>query len=325
MMKIEQQVTKYLDWCQNVCRLKPVTMDYIKSNLNYFKATITAENACQITNHQINRWIGTYSRWFMSDCQFVSDRTLNKRIGVIIGFFKFLKDCGYELELQVPYIRKVKAKRQKRIYYTREEIKYVLKYARPLEMLCIKMKFDSGLRLMELAHIRLSDISGRQIRVIGKGDKEEFVYITIETYLLLHKYIELMHLSNDDWLFPCQRGNNKFEQSVSKATMRRWLCDPFLRAAANTNDFNLREKLYKFHPHALRHSFATDLQRNGTPIDIIKELMRHDETKTTEIYLHLFDQLKINDYDKYRLPQESLIIGTARKEVVNQVHNLHFK
>jgi|GEM_PF-312923 phage integrase domain protein SAM domain protein len=324
MIKIEQQIAKYLDWCQNVCRLKPVTMDYIKSNLNYFKRTVDAKDARYITNYQINQWIGTYGRCFMGSYTPVSDRTLNKRIGVIVGFFKFLKDCGYKLELQTPYIRKVKAKRQKRIYYTREEIKHVLKYAQPLEMLCIKMKFDSGLRLMELANIRLNHIDGRQIKVIGKGNKEEFVYITIETYFLLQKYIQVTKLSNDDWLFPCQRGDNKFEQHVSKATITRWLRNPFLKAAENTNNFNLREKLYKFHPHTLRHSFATDLQRNGTPINIIKELMRHDHNRTTEEYLHLFDQFKIDYYDKYRLPINATIDDLVGESKVRQVHDLYF-
>lgn len=324
MTKIKKQIDKYLDWRQNVCHLKPVTMNYIRSNLNYFEMTIGASDARHISNYQVARWIGTYGRVFMDKNQIVSDRTVNKRISVIIGFFKFLKECGYELDLQIPYIRKIKAKKQKRIYYTREEIKHVLKYARPLEMLCIKMKFDSGLRLMELANVRLNHINGRQIKVIGKGDKEEFVYITIETYFLLQKYIQVTKLSNDDWLFPCQRGKNRFDQPVSKATMRRWLRTPFLKAAENTNDFNLREKLYKFYPHSLRHSFATDLQRNGTPIDIIKELMRHDETRTTEVYLHLFDQFKIDYYDKYRLPESITVADLIGEAKICQVHDLDF-
>lgn len=324
MIEIEKQVGKYLDWCCDVCRLKPVTLDYIRGNLNYFKTTIGADDACKITNYQVNQWIGIYGRVFMDKNQAASDRTVNKRIGVIIGFFKFLKECGCELDLQIPYIRKIKARKQKRIYYTREEIKHVLKYARPLEVLCIRMKFDSGLRLMELVNIRLNDINGRQIRVIGKGDKEEFVYITIETCFLLQKYIEEMKLANDDWLFPCRRGNNKFEQPVSKATMTRWLRDPFLRAAENTNDFNLREKLCKFYPHALRHSFATDLQRNGTPINVIKELMRHDHLRTTEVYLHLFDQFKIEYYDKYRLPANITVADLVGESKVRQVYDLNF-
>lgn len=82
MMKIEQQVTKYLDWCQNICHLKPVTMDYIKSNLNYFKATIGAGDACKITNYQVNQWIGTYGRVFMDKNQIVSSLIYKYHISV---------------------------------------------------------------------------------------------------------------------------------------------------------------------------------------------------------------------------------------------------
>jgi site-specific recombinase XerD len=44
-----------------------------------------------------------------------------------------------------------------------------------------------------------------------------------------------------------------------------------------------------FYPHALRHSFATDLQRRGASVEEIKEMLGHKNIATTERYLHGLD------------------------------------
>ena len=54
-----------------------------------------------------------------------------------------------------------------------------------------------------------------------------------------------------------------------------------------------------FYPHALRHSFATDLQRRGASVEEIKEMIGHSSVATTERYLHGFEGRLLELFDKY--------------------------
>jgi site-specific recombinase XerD len=78
------------------------------------------------------------------------------------------------------------------------------------------------------------------------------------------------------WLFPSQKTHGK----------ERWYSSDkrlvsALREAAGT--LNITQRV---NPHALRHSFATGLLRDGVDVRVIQEQMGHTSLETTEIYLH---------------------------------------
>ena len=58
----------------------------------------------------------------------------------------------------------------------------------------------------------------------------------------------------------------------------------------------------KVTPHILRHSFATHLLENGTNLRYIQSLLRHNSSKTTEIYT----QVAINNIKAIKSPIELL-------------------
>lgn len=51
----------------------------------------------------------------------------------------------------------------------------------------------------------------------------------------------------------------------------------------------------KHGPHALRHSLASALLHNNTPMPVISEILGHTDTKTTSVYLKI-DTLHLRDY-----------------------------
>ena len=78
------------------------------------------------------------------------------------------------------------------------------------------------------------------------------------------------------WLFPSQKvhGTERWHSTDKRLVTA-------LREAANILGITQR-----VNPHALRHSYATGLLRDGVDIRVIQEQMGHTNIETTEIYLH---------------------------------------
>ncbi|WP_435412523.1 site-specific tyrosine recombinase/integron integrase [Psychroserpens mesophilus] len=139
--------------------------------------------------------------------------------------------------------------------------------------------YSCGLRVSELINLKLSDLFFAEgfIKVTGKGDKQRFVPIGLNT----QKYINIwqqertkIDVSPDDkdTLFLNHRGSK-----LTRAMIFTIIKD--LAKAINLNKV--------ISPHTLRHSFATHLLENGADLRAIQLMLGHESITTTEIYMHV--------------------------------------
>ena len=140
--------------------------------------------------------------------------------------------------------------------------------------------YSCGLRVTELITLQISDLFFEEgfIRVIGKGDKQRFVPINVETQKFIVIYMN--HIRNqihvkkgfNDTLFLNRRGKQLTRNMI------------FLIIKSLAEKAGLEKKIS---PHTFRHSFATHLLENGADLRSIQQMLGHESITTTEIYMHV--------------------------------------
>jgi len=140
--------------------------------------------------------------------------------------------------------------------------------------------YSCGLRVSELIDLQVSDLFFDEgfIRVIGKGNKQRFVPINIQTQKFINLYI-----NNNRKLLNIQKG---FEDTVFLNRRGKKLT----RVMIFTIIKNLTKEAgidKNISPHTFRHSFATHLLERGADLRAIQQMLGHESITTTEIYMHL--------------------------------------
>jgi site-specific recombinase XerD len=132
--------------------------------------------------------------------------------------------------------------------------------------------YDNGMRISELVKIRICDIDfqGKTIIVMGKGQRERPVPITVYTRKQILRYIDQVRTricpKDSPYLFVNCDGE-PFSISSVQQFMRRLLEKSGLEV--------------KFSPHVLRHSFATQYLANGGNVFYLKAILGHKSLITT--------------------------------------------
>lgn len=142
----------------------------------------------------------------------------------------------------------------------------------------LELLFATGLRASEIISLKLNQISmdEKEIRLIGKGNKERIVHFNdaskeaLSLYLTKKRRILVLEKKEDDGtVFLNRKGN-----PLTKKSLEYLVTD-----SAKKANFPL-----KVYPHMFRHSFATELVNNGADLRVVQELMGHASVSTTAIY-----------------------------------------
>ena len=277
--QIDKQIDEYLNYCENVRRMSEQTLHSKRWICREFLKTIKIDSLSELSNKHINEWIAEQT------ARGCSGRTINSRLVNLVAMLRYFQDMGISFpKLKLRLIIKCKEQPPRRVYYTREQIEQVLRYADHLEWLLIKLCFDCGLRISELRNLRLMNLNGRMVTFIGKGSKARESYMSEEARSRLDDWIQRNRISDFIWV----RALGKNEP-MSVEDIRYLMRKPFYQAGFKN-----------FYPHALRHSFATDIQKHGASLMETKEMLGHARIETTERYVHGLEGHLEYFFDKYK-------------------------
>lgn len=149
--------------------------------------------------------------------------------------------------------------------------------------------YSCGLRVSECCNIKMTDYYNRErrITVTGKGDKQRMVPVGDYAAQALDNYItgarnELLGKKKSRYMFISKQGRVITRQEV-------WVR---LKYYAGLCGLELKV-------HTLRHSFATQLLKNGADLRSVQEFLGHSDIRTTEIYTHVNTDDLLNAFRKF--------------------------
>ncbi len=211
-----------------------------------------------------------------------------RKLSAIKSFYKYLTVRTKQLQdnpvqdLEYPKLRKSLPK-----YLTLEQSAALLQAVsgqnEKRDYAILMLFLNCGIRRSELVGLNLSDVYEDRIRVVGKGNKERFVYFgsscrkAIDAYLLERNE---KILSDNRALFGSRNGNR-----ISVEAVHRLVKKALLQAGLDSTQFSA---------HKLRHTAATMMLSGGVDVKTVQEVLGHENLNTTQIYTHIENtELKI--------------------------------
>lgn len=218
----------------------------------------------------------------------ISASSRARKLSAIKSFYKYLTVRTKQLtenpvaDLEYPKLRKSLPK-----YLTMEQSAALLQaVSGPNEKrdYAILMLFlNCGIRRSELVGLNLTDVYEDRIRVVGKGNKERFVYFGTACRKAIDAYLverQEKVLSDNKALFG-SRDNNR----ISVTAVHRLVKKALMQAGLDSTLFSA---------HKLRHTAATMMLSGGVDVKTVQEVLGHENLNTTQIYTHIENtELKI--------------------------------
>lgn len=232
-------------------------------------------------------------RWILSQShkQGLSAKSIGLRLVALRQFLAFLVKQG-ELKVNPTLgIKSPKSNKHLPKNIDAEQIGLLLNIDsnEPLDLRDVAMMelmYSSGLRLSELQGLDLGDMDlpNREVRLLGKGNKERIVPIGSKALNAIEQWLAVrgQFHPKDNAVFLNQRGGRLSHRSIQLA-MKKW----GQKQALDTH----------LHPHKLRHSFATHMLEASQDLRAVQELLGHSSLSTTQIYTHLDFQHLAKIYD----------------------------
>ncbi|WP_282040603.1 tyrosine-type recombinase/integrase [Winogradskyella flava] len=260
---------------------KHTVLAYIR-DLETFKDFLNenhdAQSIGEVDYSQIRQWIVELVN------SGVSNRTINRKVSSLSSYYKFLQKTQSIEAYPLKHHKALKVGKDVQLPFSEEELRRVLEnsievndFESSRDKLIIELFYATGIRRIELVNIKITDIdfSNKQLKVLGKRNKERYIPLIDSLIKSLNAYLDyrdqLPVTEDENVLFLTKKGLKIYEMLVYRIINKY-----FSEASSKA----------KCSPHVLRHSFATHLLNEGADLNAVKELLGHTSLAATQVYTH---------------------------------------
>lgn len=244
----------------------------LRAFAQYISSVKTGASWSTLTHSDIQNYVV-----YLHDAQ-KENTTIRRKVAAIRSLYDYFKTQGYISKNPARYVQSPKvSKKQPNDIDVSIITDAVTSTAVDLKTRCmIALMAETGIRLQEMLDLNTWDFNGREqsIHITGKGKKDRTVYYGAMSKQLLNAYVG-------------HRQGQLFTDSQRE--VRRAVYATLTRFG----------QARQMSPHAIRHTFATAMLRNGADIKSIQALLGHESVKTTEIYAQVAGRQVATQYELY--------------------------
>lgn len=253
--------------------------NYLRNIKGYSERTVSEYSK---DLHGFARWIKSYypsERWStltrMHIDTYITARatagiapaTTNRELAAISALYRYFQREGLTKDNPARYMSRRKTPKNVPSTIPTEDLKNAYTHSYGLVRVWIGLLSTTGMRISELQLLRWEDIDFEHnlIEIRGKGKKERILHTTGEALEELRAFKDRK---------PC---NGLIFGLYGQREMRYQL---YKALAPYSNAKQLS-------PHAIRHTFATNLATNGVNVTTIASILGHNHIETTQKYIDL--------------------------------------
>lgn len=284
-MSDEDLVASFTTYLSDVRRLSPHTVRAYQTDLQAF-VDWCAREGCSVVG-VTRRRLRAYVAYMVSSGY--ADKTVNRRISSLHTFYAWLDRERVVDSDAATTLKGRKLPKSLPVTMADEDVRRIIDVcdaSTPEGMrdrALIELLYASGARISEVANLRIGDVDfpQGQMRLFGKGSKERKVPLYDVALEAVRAYVE--HARP---ILAARRKKGEAPQHLFVSTRGNDMTAATLRAR-----FEHLVKLAGLDPHitphAMRHTYATELLSGGANLKAVQELLGHESLATTQIYTHL--------------------------------------
>ncbi len=293
---LSKAIDRYLTFLRAEENKSPLTVSAYRLSLNLLLRFLDAESPAGIDKQTVRVYKSGLHSYRTRAGRELAIRTKNHHLTILRAFLRYLIQ-EEEADVYPPdRITRFKEEERKVKVLFRDDMESLLSApdtetkVGKRDKAILELFFSTGLRLAELRSLNTDDLNfeTQEISVRGKRGKIRVVFLSDRAVEALQRYLEIRL----DHLVPLfirnfAKANRELPPGehfrLSRISIYQ-IVKRYARAAGIMSNPS---------PHTLRHSFATDLLRNGADLRSVQEMLGHKDLGTTQIYTHVTNpQLK---------------------------------
>jgi site-specific recombinase XerD len=288
-MKIDQIVEGYIIYLRNIRRYSHNTIKSYKSDLTDFLKYCNDNGKIEISS--------VTERFIKSYLMQLSERKIEKisivrKLSALRGLFAFAFKEDLIKQNPTSLVKNPRTSKKLPEITSAENIMKTFDLADEADenpeliKAIFELLYGCSLRVSEVCNLKVGDLDFEKgsVRVLGKGSKVRIVPIGEQSKKNLVGYLESFASGNYSEPFLRSKKGKKLYEKYVYRVVKKYL--------SKVTDIRKRS------PHILRHSSATHMLDKGADLRAVKEILGHENLKTTQIYTHVSIERLKQSYKK---------------------------